>query len=75
MNGNQRDEYISTASNEAIFRETARRLRQMYFNDTNSHFDFGSFEFVFEDGRFIGIDECQRQLLYRASLRPRPVPA
>jgi hypothetical protein len=74
MIGNQKDEYISTAPDEIIFREAAKRLRQMHFRDHGTPMEFGSFEFIFEKGRFVCVEQCQRRLCYRAPLWPRPVP-
>lgn len=73
MNGNQNDDYISTASNEKIFQEAAKRLKQLYFQVTGHFFENAVFEFVFDDGRFLGIDKSERQALYRGPMWPRLV--
>ena len=73
MIGNQKDDYISTASNEKLFQETTKRLKQLYFQTTGFFFENASFEFVFKDGRFSGLNITEKELLYKGSLWPRLV--
>jgi hypothetical protein len=69
------DDYITTASNEMIFREAARRLKRLYKEKMGENYYEGSFEFVIQDGRLVGIEECQRNAFYRAPFWPRLVTA
>jgi hypothetical protein len=73
MTGNQNDDYLSTASNEKIFQEAAKRLKQLYFQLSGNFIENMSFEFIFDDGRFLGIDLCKQEVLYRGPCWPRLV--
>ncbi len=75
MNGNQKDDYVSTASDDVVFSEAAKRLKKIYFNRTEIPFESGSFEFMFQNGRFVCIKEYSQRPVYEAPLWPRPVPA
>ena len=66
---------LERASDQAIFEEAAARLKSIYRYEHRVNLCFGSFEFIFEDGRFEGIDECQKSIFYqshRARLRLVP---
>ncbi|GEM_PF-1332407 len=65
---------LEGVSDVAIFAEAALRLKQLYRREHGINLCFGSFEFVFEDGRFDGIDECQRSIIYQAPRRLTLVP-
>lgn len=71
MRGNQKDDYIPTASDIVIFEEAARRIKDLYRRQLGMNLEYGSFEFIFENGRLTEIDECHSNTFFRMPfLRP-----
>lgn len=60
---------LITHSDEAVFEEAARRLRQQYARKNGGEFLHGRFEFIFHDGRFQGIEEHHRAKIYLSPKR------
>ena len=54
----------ASLSDDTVFEEAARRLKQQYLRDNKRDFRHGRFEFIFHDGRFQGIEEHHRAKLY-----------
>ncbi len=73
MTGNHKDDYVTTASNEKIFQEAAKRLKQLYFHATGGFIDTAVFELIFDAGRFLGINKSESHALYRGPSWPRLV--
>lgn len=55
---------LSQLQDEQVLEEAAKRLQKQYENDHGSEFRFGSFRFIFHDGRFQGIEEWPRNKRY-----------
>lgn len=51
-------------SDEQILEEAARRLREQYAKEHGSEFLYGSFRFIFHDGRFQGVEDWPRNKRY-----------
>ncbi|MBS1983555.1 MAG: hypothetical protein JST16_05225 [Bdellovibrionales bacterium] len=56
-------------SDEFVFEEAARRLRARYRKRYGSEFRYGSFDFIFHDGRFQSVEERPRSKGYISHLR------
>jgi len=74
MNSSHMSLNLNEASDAQVFEEAARRLRQIYKREHGVSLCFGSFEFVFENGIFDSIDECQKNIIYQNPKRLRLVP-
>ncbi len=55
---------LGALQDEQVLEEAAKRLQQQYKSDHGSDFRFGSFRFIFHDGRFQGIEEWPRNKRY-----------
>lgn len=67
-------DFLDSVTDIEIFEETARRLKRRYREDRGESLSFGSFEFIFDDGIFEGIDENQRTIFYQNPRKLRLVP-
>lgn len=64
---------LENSSNEQLFKETAKRLKQIYYSKTKSEFKNGVFEFLFMNGRLARIDEVMRLEIYHRPLAVCPL--
>jgi hypothetical protein len=51
-------------SDDAVLEEAARRLQKQYSREHGNEFAYGTFRFVFHDGRFQGIEDWPRNKRY-----------
>ena len=62
---------LHVVSNERVFKEAAKRMREIYFIKNRQHVKSSTFAFVFEDGRFREIVELDYEPLYEMQTGPR----
>ncbi len=62
---------LHVVSNERVFREAAKRMREIYFIKNKRHLKSSTFAFVFEGGRFGEIVELDYEPLYEMQTGPR----
>ncbi len=55
---------LTKLSDDMVFEEAARRLRALYQQDHAVDFLYGTFRFLFHEGRFLGIEACPRNRCY-----------
>lgn len=55
---------LAQVSDEAILEEAATRLQAQYARENGSLLLFGTFRFVFHDGRFQGVEDWPRNKRY-----------
>ena len=55
---------LAQLQDEQVLEEAAKRLQQQYKGDHGTEFKYGSFRFIFHDGRFQGIEEWPRNKRY-----------
>jgi len=55
---------LSIMSDELILEEAAARLQAQYAREHGSQLAFGTFRFVFHDGRFQGVEDWPRNKRY-----------
>lgn len=55
---------LSELTDEAILEEAAARLQVQYARENGTHLLFGTFRFVFHDGRFQGVEDWPRNKRY-----------
>ena len=55
---------LTQISDEEIFEAAAQRLCAQYLKDHETEFQFGSFRFIFHDGRFQSIEDWPRNRRY-----------
>jgi hypothetical protein len=60
---------LDNCSDELLFEEAARRLQTRYRRRHGSDFRYGSFNFIFHDGRFQSVEERPRSKGYVSYLR------
>lgn len=51
-------------SDETILEEAAKRLQKQFFHDHGTWLSYGTFRFIFHDGRFQGIEDWPRNKRY-----------
>ena len=51
-------------TDEAVLEEAARRLQKQYADEHGADFSYGTFRFVFHDGRFQGVEDWPRTKRY-----------
>lgn len=56
-------------SDEQVFEEAAKRLKKQFLDETGSEFMYGTFRFVFHDGRFQAVEEWPRSKRYLSPSR------
>ncbi|MBX9768891.1 MAG: hypothetical protein K2X47_16580 [Bdellovibrionales bacterium] len=54
----------SLLSDEQILEEVAKRLQKQYQQEHGNEFLYGSFRFIFHDGRFQGVEDWPRNKRY-----------
>jgi hypothetical protein len=55
---------LSQLGDDAVLEEAARRLQAQYKKEHGNEFMYGSFRFIFHDGRFQGIEDWPRNKRY-----------
>lgn len=60
---------LSSVSDAEILEEAAERLKRQYLNEHGLEFRFGSFHFVFHDGRFQAVEDWPRSRRYLSPKR------
>lgn len=55
---------LSILTDELILEEAAARLQAQYARENGSQLAFGTFRFVFHDGRFQGVEDWPRNKRY-----------
>ncbi len=55
---------LSHLSDESILEEAALRLQAQYARENGNNLLFGTFRFVFHDGRFQGVEDWPRNKRY-----------
>lgn len=61
---NDLTEILEAVSDNAILEEAARRLCRQYVKEHGVPFFFGSFRFLFHEGRFQGVEDWPRNRRY-----------
>lgn len=56
-------------SDEVIIEEAAKRLQKQYEKEHGTSFAYGTFRFVFHDGRFQAVEDWPRHKRYISSKR------
>ncbi len=56
-------------SDELILEEAARRLKTQFEKENRRTFMYGSFRFLFHDGRFQGVEDWPRNKRYQSPRR------
>jgi hypothetical protein len=60
---------LLNVSDELILEEAARRLKTQFEKDNRRAFMYGSFRFLFHDGRFQGVEDWPRNKRYQSPRR------
>lgn len=55
---------MKDASDEAVLEEAAKRLQSQYAREHGVEFSYGTFRFIFHDGRFQGVEDWPRNKRY-----------
>lgn len=55
---------VKDLTDEAVLEEAARRLQKQYAAEHGTDFSYGTFRFVFHDGRFQGVEDWPRNKRY-----------
>lgn len=55
---------VKELTDEAVLEEAARRLQKQYADEHGTDFFYGTFRFVFHDGRFQGVEDWPRNKRY-----------
>ncbi|MGE0631459.1 MAG: hypothetical protein AB7O96_03565 [Pseudobdellovibrionaceae bacterium] len=55
---------IRELSDNAVFEEAAKRLQKQYLREHSTEFAYGTFRFIFHDGRFQGVEDWPRNKRY-----------
>lgn len=58
-------------TDEAVLEEAARRLQQQYMDEHGVEFAYGTFRFIFHDGRFQGVEDWPRNKRYVSPKRTK----
>ena len=61
---------LQNIDDEQIIEEAARRLQRQYVKDFGQKLMYGTFRFIFHDGRFQGVEECPRKRRYLSPTGP-----
>ena len=57
-------EELQSLEDEVILEEAAKRLQAQFSRENANPFLFGSFRFIFHDGRFQGVEDWPRNKRY-----------
>ncbi|MBX3040530.1 MAG: hypothetical protein KF789_07490 [Bdellovibrionaceae bacterium] len=60
---------LAQVSDAEILEEAAERLKRQYLNEHGVEFRFGSFHFIFHDGRFQAVEDWPRSRRYLSPKR------
>lgn len=60
---------IQKLSDEVILEEAANRLQKQYASEHGATFSYGTFRFVFHEGRFQGVEDWPRNKRYTSPKR------
>lgn len=55
---------VKELTDETVLEEAARRLQKQYADEHGTDFSYGTFRFVFHDGRFQGVEDWPRNKRY-----------
>lgn len=55
---------IKELSDNEVFEEAAKRLQKQYHQEQGTEFAYGTFRFIFHDGRFQGVEDWPRNKRY-----------
>ena len=55
---------VNDLTDETVLEEAARRLQKQYADEHGADFSYGTFRFVFHDGRFQGVEDWPRNKRY-----------
>ena len=55
---------VKDLTDETVLEEAARRLQKQYADEHGAVFSYGTFRFVFHDGRFQGVEDWPRNKRY-----------
>ena len=61
---NKTSTLVKDLTDEAVLEEAARRLQKQYSDELGADFSYGTFRFVFHDGRFQGVEDWPRNKRY-----------
>ena len=62
-------EQLNNISDERILEEAANRLQKQFSKENGSQLQYGTFRFVFHDGRFQGVEDWPRNKRYVSPFR------
>lgn len=62
---------VKDLTDESVLEEAARRLQKQYADEHGADFSYGTFRFVFHDGRFQGVEDWPRNKRYVSPKRSR----
>jgi hypothetical protein len=60
---------LAQLNDEQVLEEAAKRLQKQYRTDHGGEFMYGTFRFIFHDGRFQGVEEWPRNRRYMSPKR------
>lgn len=60
---------LSHLTDALILEEAAKRLREQYLKEHGTEFLYGSFRFIFHNGRFQGVEDWPRNKRYVSPAR------
>jgi len=60
---------MSNLSDDNVLEEAARRLQAQYARENGDVLKYGTFRFVFHDGRFQGVEDWPRNKRYMSPAR------
>ena len=58
------NECFKNVSDESVLEEAAKRLQKQYAKEHGVDFSYGTFRFIFHDGRFQGVEDWPRNKRY-----------
>lgn len=62
---------VKELTDEAVLEEAAKRLQKQYAGEHGANFSYGTFRFVFHNGRFQGVEDWPRNKRYVSPKRSR----
>lgn len=60
----QLNKSLESWTDQEVIEEAARRLQQLFTEEHGQMLMFGTFRFVFHEGRFQAVEDCPRNKLY-----------
>ena len=64
MEKNAQIETLSALSDDVVLEEAATRLRTQFARESGGAFLYGTFRFIFHEGRFQGVEDWPRNKRY-----------